>query len=232
MTILSLLLVLALGTVDLDIVTLPLSNDIKVALTPAGRSELKREGTVTRVKIEIDRLAAPSTLGPSLNTYVVWAISPEGILDNLGELDVNGTKGQFNATTRLGQFGILITGEPHYMVDRPSSAVAFRSQTPPGDIRRKTAPIEVGAYDYSALKPISNIGVHGSVTQARVAFQIAQAAGAGRSASEDFRNAQVALGALEELVNRSAPLDILWPTANEAIRWSQRAAASARQKGK
>ena len=35
-----------------DIVTLPLNNDLKVALTPAGRAELKRDGTVSQVKIE------------------------------------------------------------------------------------------------------------------------------------------------------------------------------------
>jgi hypothetical protein len=31
-------------------------------------------------------------------------------------------------------------------------------------------------------------------------------------------------------VNRGVPLDILWPAANEAIRWSHRAAATARAK--
>jgi hypothetical protein len=230
MTILSLVLALALSTVDLDVVTLPMSNDVKIALTPSGRSELRREGLVTRVKIDIDRVAASATLGAAMNTYVVWAVSPEGILDNLGELDVNGVKGQFSATTRLGQFGILITAEPHYMVDRPSAAVAFRSQIPKEDIRRKTVPVEVGAYDYSSITQTTAIGVHGSVVQARTAFQIAQKAGAAGLAPDQFRNAQVAIGSMEELITRAAPLDIVWPTANEAIRWSQRAAAAAREK--
>ena len=230
MTIAPLFLVLALTTIDLDIVTLPLTNDIKVALAPAGRSELKREGTVSQIKIDIDRIAAPKTLGPAFNTYVVWAVSPEGILDNLGEVGINGNKGLFSATTRLSQFGILITAEPHYMVDRPSSAVAYRSQTPNYDLRRKTAAIEVGPYDYSSLVPTTSLGVHASVVQARTAFQIARSTGADRLAPEEFRNAQVAIGSLEELLVRAAPLDIIWPTANEAIRWSQRAATAARAK--
>src|SRR5262245_4618427 len=230
MTALSLLLVLALGTVDLDIVTVPLSAELRVVLIPEARAELKREGTTTRVRVEIDRVAAPSSLGPAYSAYVVWAVSPEGILDNLGEVEMKGVKGQFNATTRLTQFGILITAEPHYMVDQPSSVVVFRSQGPETDFRRKKVPIEVGAYDYSKIKPVSGGTVHNSVVQARAAFQIAQAAGADRLAPSDFRNAQVALGAMEELVNRATPLDILWPTANEAIRWSQRAATTARAK--
>jgi hypothetical protein len=149
-------------------------------------------------------------------------------VDNLGELDVRNGKGQFAATTRFTQFGVFITAEPHYMVDKPNSAVVYRSQSPDTDFRRKRVPVEVGAYDYSQLKPVSVTSVHGSVIQARSAFQIAQAVGADRLAPADFRNAQVALGAMEELVTRAAPLDILWPTANEAIRWAQRAATSAR----
>jgi len=230
MLIAPLLLVLAVTTIDLDVVTLPLTNELKVALTPAGRTEIKRDGNVSQIKIEIDRIAAPKTLDPALNTYVVWAVSGEGIFDNLGERQINGKKCQFNATTRLGQFGILITAEPHYMVDRPSSAVAYRGQTPKSDVRRKTVSIEVGPYDYSSLVPTTAIGVQGWVVQARAAFQIAKAVGADRLAPEEFRNAQVAVGSLEELITRAAPADILWPTANEAIGWSQRAAMAARGK--
>ncbi len=230
MMIFALLWTLAIANVDLDAVNLPLASDVKVALNPAGRSELKREGTVTRVRIDIDRVAAPGMYGPAFNTYVVWAVSPEGIFDSLGELDITGSKGQFSATTRLGQLGILITAEPHYMVDRPSGAVAYRSQAPAGDIRRRTVSLGVGAYDYSSLKPQPSSAVHGSVVQARTAFQIAQAAGADRLAAQDFRNAQVAMGSMEEMLTRAAPLDILWPIANEAIRLSQRAVTVARER--
>jgi len=226
----ALLFVLALATVDLDVVTVPLSSEIKPVLTPAARTEIKREDTVTRVKVDIDKIVAPSTLGPAFNTYVVWAVSPEGMLDNLGELDIKGVKGQFSATTRFTQFGLLITAEPHYMVDQPSSAVAFRSQGPEADFRRKKVQVEVGAYDYSQIKPVSGTALQNFVIQARSAFQIAQAAGADRLAPADFRNAQVALGDMEELVNRGVPIDILWPAANESIRWSQRAASTARSK--
>src|SRR5215467_9726311 len=223
MIIASLLLFFAANTVALDIVTLPLTNDMKVALTPAGRAELRRDVTVSQIKIDIDRIASPKTLGP-YNTYVLWAVSPEGVFDNLGELQTTGNKGQINATTRLGQFGILITAEPHFMVDRPSAAVAYRAETPKTEVRRKTVSIELGVYDYSALASITTAGVQGWVGQARAAFQIAKIAGADRLAPEEFRNAQVAIGSLEELITRAVPAEILWPAVNEAIGLSQRAA--------
>jgi|SRR5579862_9121073 len=229
MIIASLLLALAANAVDLDIVTLPLNNDLKLTLTPAGRCELKRDGTVSQIKIEIDRIAAPRTLGP-YNTYVLWAVSPEGVFDNLGELQTLGNKGQITATTRFGQFAILITAEPHFMVDRPSSAIAYRAATPKTEVRRKTVSVQVGSYDYSSLTSTTTIGVQGWVVQARAAFQIAKTLGADRLAPEEFRNAQVAIGSLEEMITRAVPADILWPAANEAIGWSQRAAAAARDK--
>jgi len=229
MNIAALLFVLAAATVDLDVVTVPLSNPVRLVFAQGARGEVKRDGAVTKVTIEIDRIAAPSTLGPALNTYVVWAITPEGIIDNLGELELKGAKGQLTATTRLAQFGLLITAEPHYMVDRPSSAVVHRSQSPETDPRRRMMSVEVGAYDYSQLKP-APAAAQNAVVQARAAVQVAQAAGADRLAPAEFRNAQAALGALEELVNRAAPLDILWPTANEVIGRAQWAATAARSK--
>ena len=222
-------LFLLFANVDLDIVTLPVTSDVRVPMGQSARADVRREGTVTRVRIDADRVAAPSTFAPVLNTYVVWAVSPEGVFDNLGELDVSGTRAQFNGTTRLSEFGLLITAEPHYMVDRPSSAITFKSQAGQ-DPRRKTATITIGPYDYSKVTPINGTGVHPSVLQARTAFQIAKSVNAGQLAPQEFRNAQVAIGALEELVSRAAPLDILWPTANQAIRWSERAAEVAREK--
>jgi hypothetical protein len=229
MTTIALLLYLAITAIDLDMISVPLTGDVRVPLTQGARAELKREGTVTRIRIDVDKIAGPATLGPALNTYVVWAVTPEALYDNLGELEIKGAKAQFAATNPFTQFGILITAEPHYMVDKPSSAVVYRGQNPETELRRKVVPVEVGGYDYSQLKAPA-AAPYNIVVQARTAFQIAQAAGAATLAPSDFRNAQVALGAMEELVSRASPFDIVWPTTNEAIRWSQRSATVARAK--
>src|SRR4030095_12936495 len=136
MTTISLLLVLALTSIEFDVATVPVSSEARIALTPNGRVQIKREGTVSRLKVEVDQVMPPSAVGQMFNTYVVWAVSPEGDFDNLGELELNNQKGQFSATTRLTQLGILISAEPHYMVDRPSSFVVYRSQSSKDDVRR------------------------------------------------------------------------------------------------
>ena len=156
-------------TIELDTVDLPLNSDVKITFAPAGKAEMRREGTVTRVKIDLEQLRNPI---PPMNTYVVWAVSPEGVFENLGELLVDRNKGSFQGTTRLTQLGLLITAEPHYMVDRPSAYAAYRSQNVGGESRRVTIPVDVGLSDYSNLKP-SPAGAHPSIVQARAAFQIA-----------------------------------------------------------
>jgi hypothetical protein len=220
-----LLLLFAL-TVQLDTVNLPVNGAVKITFAPAGKAELKREGAVTWVNIEVDQLRPPV---PPLNTYVVWAVSPEGLFENLGELQMNRNKGTFIGTTPLTQLGLLITAEPHYMVDRPGPMTAWRSQNTSGETRRVTIPVEVGQYDYSNLKP-SAPAVNTYVVQARSALQIAQNVGAEQVAEQEFRQARVALGAMEELITRAAPPDILLPAAHDAIRWAQKAVTAAREK--
>src|SRR5215475_3252351 len=192
------LLIMAAGTADVTVVSL-LRGEVTAPLTPSGRAGMRREGTVTRVRIEIDRLGPPSAMGPALNSYVVWAVSPEGTYENIGEVLIEKDKGRFEATTRFEQVGILITAEPHFMVDRPSSAVAFVTQSPKKeDVRTLSVPIPIGSYDYASIKPTNQPGIAVLVVEARVAFQIAKNAQADRLAEPDFRRAKVALDTMEE----------------------------------
>jgi len=184
---------------------------------------------VTRIKLEVDRILSASLLGQAFTTHVAWAVSADGVFENLGEIAMDREKGRLEATTRFDQLGLLITAEPHYMVDRPSRAVVFATQNPRSEeIRRLTISAEVGRYDYSSIQIIPQTGVSNLTLEARAAFQIARAGGADRWAEAEFRAARVSLDTMEEMVSRASPLDIVSPTANEAIRRSQLAISAAR----
>jgi hypothetical protein len=129
---LTLVLFLAVATADVTVVSLPARGGLTLALSPSGKLDLERVGAVSRVRIEIDRVQPASTQGPGLNTYVVWTASPEGAVENIGALDVDEGKGRLEATTKFQQFGVFVTAEPHYLVDRPNAAVLFRNQEPQG----------------------------------------------------------------------------------------------------
>ena len=80
-----------------------------------------RKGTL--VKLHVENMPRPFELGPGYATYVVWAISPEGQADNLGEIKRSGlffVDSKIAVTTPLQTFAIIITAEPHFLVTRPS----------------------------------------------------------------------------------------------------------------
>jgi len=226
----TLALLLMAGTpADVVVVKLPAKNAVSLVLTPSGKADIERSGTLSQIHIEIDKLQTAQRLSPAMNAYVVWAVSSEGGFENLGELGVTDGKGRMDATTRFDQFGILITAEPHFMVDRPNSVIAFRNQAPRGDaIRYVSVPVNVGTYDYSKLQPVA-ANVPGLVAQARAALQVAGGVQADRFAESEFRLARVDLATVEDMLGRSAPLDLVLPVANESIRLSQRSFIEAKE---
>jgi hypothetical protein len=230
-TMFHLLLLLAVATTEVTVVSLPPRGGLSLTLTPPGRADLERVGMVSRVKLEIDRVPPAGSHGPGLSTYIVWAVSPEGLIENIGPLDIENGKARIETTTRFEQFGILVTAEPHYMVDQPSSAVVFRNQNPrSADIRRVPVPVTVGTHDYSNLQVVPQGNIPVAVVQARAAFQIAGQSEAGQFAESEFRRARVALDTLEEMLTRQVPGDIVDAAANEAIRRSHQAVVATRQR--
>jgi hypothetical protein len=229
---LALTLMLAAGPpAEVVVVGLPSRGVVNFSLTPSGKADISRDGTVSQIHIEVDKLQSAQKLSPAMNAYVVWAISPEGGYENVGELGVVDGKGRLDTVTRFDQFGILITAEPYFMVDRPNSVIAFRNLPPKADnIHRTPVSVEVGTYDYSKLQPVT-AAVPGIVAQARAALQIAAMVQADRLAESEFRLARVALGTVEDMVGRSAPLDLVLPAAYESIRRFHRAYMAARDIG-
>ncbi len=215
--------------VDLSLVTFPSRSDVDVPLSPNGQVEVRRESTLSRVKVEIDRIDSVSSLDPSLRAYVVWAVSPEGEFENLGELEVDGRQAELETTTALQRFAIIVTAEPHFMVDVPNRSVGFRSGPPRDeDIRVEPFTIAVGTHDYSTISLPPQGSLPARVTEARMAYRVAESAGATELAEPELRKARVALESIEELLRRNMPMDVILPYVNDSIRLSALAARTAR----
>jgi len=178
------------------------------ALNPRvmGKAEVKRKDGRTRIKLKIQDLGHPQTLGPYYTTYVLWAIAPEGQADNLAELPIRNDF-EVDVTTAFQTFGLIITAEPHSAVKLPSpvivaentlrkgtdggieaSRIEYRGD--PGDlyvVSTRSAPAL--AADYAT--PLMILGARRSV-------EIAQRAGARRFADQELREAEIKLAALEQ----------------------------------
>ena len=67
------------------------------------------------------------TLGGEFLTYVLWAITPEGRAENLGEVMLSGDHARLQGATELQSFGMIVTAEPYYAVTQPSDTVVLEA---------------------------------------------------------------------------------------------------------
>ena len=220
------LMVLIPTPVDVLILQFPAKSKVSLPLGGKSKADIQRLATTTKAVIKVEGLQSPQSVRAGMNTYVAWAVSPEGSFDNLGELEIVGAKGSLEATTPFDRFALLITAEPHYLVDKPSSQIVFRNEEP-RNLSGVTIKIEVGSYEYGSL-PGSTDTVPTLVLEARAAFAIAAAVQMDSQDSE-YRQARVALDTMEELIRRASANDVVSAAAHAAIRRSQRAAVAARQ---
>ncbi|MBV8631402.1 MAG: DUF4398 and OmpA-like domain-containing protein [Silvibacterium sp.] len=182
------------------------------SLLAQGRGSATVESRRGRMVIDakFEQLVPANSFGVEYLTYVLWAITPEGRPVNLGEVLPAGSKSEITVTTDLQTFGLIVTAEPYYAVTMPSDVVILQNVP----LRDKTQGIletvnahysllPRGAYSETAgrhtvLNPITrNDKSPLELYEAINAVQIAEAAGAGKYASDtlatarqDLRNAQ------------------------------------------
>jgi outer membrane protein OmpA-like peptidoglycan-associated protein len=98
-------------------------------LLPGAHGDAKvtsERGGIT-VDAKFDGLTPANGFGPEYLTYVLWAISPDGRAQNLGEVLPAGTKNNIHVTTALQSFGMILTAEPYYSVTEPSDVVVVQN---------------------------------------------------------------------------------------------------------
>ena len=96
-----------------------------------GEAKVRRTGRRgTRVELSIENLPRAIEVGSVYTTYVLWAISPEGRADNLGEIKRSGSTiidSKIDETTPLQTFALIVTAEPHFLVRRPSRMIVLEN---------------------------------------------------------------------------------------------------------
>jgi hypothetical protein len=99
-------------------------------LMPAANGQAKVESKKGYIEIEVEfgNLQNPTTFGNEYLTYILWAISPEGRVVNLGEVLVgDNNRSKLDVTTDLQAFALVVTAEPYYAVRRPSNVVVLEN---------------------------------------------------------------------------------------------------------
>jgi outer membrane protein OmpA-like peptidoglycan-associated protein len=173
-------------------------------LMPPARGEAKVASQMgsTKIDVHVDHLTSANQFGPEYLTYVLWAITPEGRAQNLGELALSGDHSSLLATSSLQVFGLIVTAEPYFAVTQPSDVVVmenFVRNDTTGTIEQVEAKYELlkrGQYvlNRAAYQPV-RIDPKGplQLAEAENAVEIARLAGADRYAAGTFQKATIAL---------------------------------------
>jgi outer membrane protein OmpA-like peptidoglycan-associated protein len=92
-----------------------------------GEAKVTSERGQITIEAKFDGLTPANGFGAEYLTYVLWAISPDGRAQNLGEILPAGTKNNIRVTTALQSFGLIITAEPYFSVSEPSDMVVLQN---------------------------------------------------------------------------------------------------------
>ena len=200
------------GSTDIDFGGSDLAPGIK------GDAVVRGEKGTIDIDAHIKKLPPPAHFGTEYLTYVMWAITPEGKTQNLGEVQVKGDDSHIHATTNLQSFGLVITAEPYFAVSQPSNVVIAEGKPrPEGVFRDKTeGAIETVEAKYELLqrgtylmnknaavlqkKPIPP-GAPLDLAEAQNAVAIAELNGANRYAPDTYAKAQ---GLLNDAISARA----------------------------
>jgi outer membrane protein OmpA-like peptidoglycan-associated protein len=180
----------------------------------AGKTKVDSKAGRLQLNVDLSRLGPPSKIGPQYLTYVLWAITPEGRADNLGEIapDQYG-RSSVDVTTDLQAFGLILTAEPYFSVTRPSNEVIaeniIRRETKGFEeaIDAKFDMLQSGEYTIdmpAAQLPSATADPKTPLTllEARNAVAIAKAAGATQYAPDSLKKAEDYLARAEDYLRR------------------------------
>src|SRR5262245_11839955 len=195
-----------------------------------GLVKLSRQDATTVVDVELGGMKPASLFGGDYNTYVLWAASADDRIQNIGEVLLNGTHGRAQASTDFDSFAILITAEPHFLVEIPSPfVVLLTAPEKPGAVVSYSVQKGVYNFERSSLEDVKYAKgpVFTSVKQARTAVRLAKRAGALEFARTELMDAERALDATFERLHRGANWEEIDALARQTVRLAVAAQALA-----
>lgn len=173
-------------------------------LLPEAKGYAKVQSNKGQISIEahLEGLRPANSFGVQFLTYVLWAISPDGRPQALGEVLPDGNKVDLKVTTNLQAFALIVTAEPYFYVSLPSDLVVMQNTV----LEDKTQGIIEQVVAHAQLLPRTTYATTAGVDsvanpinrndksplelyEAINAVQIAKAAGAEELAADSFRNA-------------------------------------------
>jgi len=180
------------------------STDIRMDGTPLaprlkGKAKVATDGGNAAIEIEFDDLPPAIKVAPGYATYVLWAITPDGRTENLGEFPWRGDP-KMKASLPVQLFALIVTAEPYSAVARPSPRIVSENKLKDGEDVATTGGVSYLGDDgriYGGSGPETNSKTPEPVAAARLSVQIARRAGADTFAKGEISQAVSTLSRME-----------------------------------
>lgn len=197
-----------------------------------GEAKLKRTAkNGTEIELSVSKMPRPFELGAGYATYILWAISPDGQVDNLGEIKRRGTfdfDSKISVTTPLQTFALVVSAEPHFLVRRPSQAIMLENLSPYAPSGKTVATTRSIQYfgnqsDYfrdartPEIAEVDYAKTPSTILQARQAVALARYAGAQRDAGEELQQAEMLLQSADKAYQAGRDVEQIDISARQAI---------------
>ncbi len=203
-------------------------------LLPSANGEAKVESERGSIKIraEFGNLQSPTSFGHEYLTYILWAVSPEGRAENLGEVLVgDNNRSKVEVATDLQAFALIVTAEPYYAVRQPSNVVVLENvlrDNTKGAAETVNAHYELmerGGYiptGYNFDPVVLNAKLPLEFFEARNALRIAQSEGAETYASSSYQHAVQLMNRVDEFaISNHIERKQLIAVAREAVQTAE-----------
>ena len=233
-------------------ITYPLEDTINVQFRGTvqfpkmhGSAKVKRTGkTGTKIDLSVSDMPRTYQLGAGYATYVLWAVSPEGQVDRLGEIKRRGFfefSTKVSVTTPLQTFALIVTAEPHFLVTRPSQKIMLENISATNEVGSSIPTTSAVHYfgnssDYFRDPKTPEIAekdyakTPSAILQGYQAIALARYAGADRDANDELQQAVTLLNNAEASWQAGRDEDAVDVLARQAISTAVKAEATAMER--
>jgi outer membrane protein OmpA-like peptidoglycan-associated protein len=174
----------------------------RAPLGAAMKATIGYDSGQASIKLGYQKMEPAVLFAGDIAAYVLWAVAPDGAVENLGEVvaDKKSASGSLQAYTGKKTFALMVTAEPFATVTRPTELVVFTSGQLQGmNIANTPFAFKDFTTEYKpALDSISGIQYNdptpAAVKQAQKAMEIAARLNAAAVNPKAMDGAQIAYG--------------------------------------
>jgi outer membrane protein OmpA-like peptidoglycan-associated protein len=195
-----------------------------------GEARVESKQGFTRVNAKFRDLPLATKFGAEYLTYVLWSVSTEGRVANIGELLLQNSEGKLEVTTQLQVFALAVTAEPYFAVRRPSTKVVLINETR-DKVKGKLFLLDAqfDLLEWDQYRKMSNpLGMTLDLKkyplelyEARNAIRIAQSLGAEKYAPDIFGRAKASLELADNAAARNLNKKEIATNARQAVQFAE-----------